>query len=79
MPVLDSKIEHIKEYKLHGCNITGNLVMVRYYDAMKEDPQFGGFGSNIVYDYIDKAKEIVLAEFPEAVVKLSMPDLVCRI
>jgi len=76
---LNLKIEYIREYKEHGCDITGDLIMVRYYHAMKGDPRFQSFGSNLPYRYIDKAKELAKTTYPDCETMLSMPDLVCRI
>jgi len=68
-----------KAYTKHGCDIQGNLIVVDYYPEMKKDPSFGKFGSMKVYDYIDRAKELVQEKFGDFEVILSMPDLVCRL
>ena len=64
------KIIYASEYKEHGCNITGNLGVI------KLPPPSGVFGAMSCFDNLDAAKKIMIESHPNAVVKLGIPDLV---
>ena len=76
---MNLQIEHIASYTEHGCNIHGNLVKVDYYEYLTTLPNYGKFSARTFYTALDKAKEVLFAEYPEAKVVLGIPCLVARI
>jgi hypothetical protein len=67
------KIEYATSYTEHGCNITGNLGVI------KLPLPDGRFGAMSCFDNLDEAKKIMREAHPNAVSVLSIPDLVFRI
>ena len=74
------KAQRIDEYHKHGCHFYGKLVVVEYYEEMKNDPQFGKFGAGLTLDYYADAKKLV-AERGYKVVRelLGIPAYVCEV
>ena len=72
------KIIYTDSYTDHGCNFTGNLALVRYWESANH-----GFNtansSRGVHGTSDRARAMVLAMYPDAQLLLAVPDLVMRL
>ena len=73
------KIEQVNEYNENGCNFSGNLVIVRYYEDMKLHARFGNFGASLAFDFAAMARKMVAEKYPHARVLLSIPDFVAEV
>ena len=73
------QLEYQTEYLEDDCKIYGNLVVIRYYEYLKTLPNYGKFGAMTVFDALDKAKEILKKEHPDAEIVLGIPNLVAKI
>ncbi len=72
-------IKKISEYKQHGCNFTGCLALIDYEPDRQKDNKAGVYGAHTFSDYANKAKEMILKEYPNANILLMIPDLVAHI
>ncbi len=74
------KAERFDEYHKHGCHFYGSLVVVDYMPEMKKDPQYGRFGAEVVYDYMEKAAKLIQErQYKVKRVLLSIPEYVVEI
>lgn len=70
------KINKQDSYTKHGCNFKGNLLVIDYSEDWKMHPDYGKFASMSIFDVVDKAKKLLLAEYPNAEILLDVPDIV---
>jgi len=73
------QIDYQTEYLEDGCKIYGNLVVIRYYKYLKTLPNYGKFDAKSFHDALDKAKELLKKEHPNAEIVLGIPNLVAKI
>ena len=74
------KAERVDDYHKHGCHFSGKLVVIHYYEAMQQDPNWGKFNANLTFDYVEKARALVKERQYKVVRELlTMPDLVIEI
>ena len=68
------------KYDRHGCNLTGNLLIVEYYDDLKKDTEWGQWGRNLCAEYVEKAKKLATESLNKPFkVLLCVPDLVVQV
>jgi hypothetical protein len=73
------ELEYADKFTDYGCHITGNLVVVRCREAWDRHPRQGVFGSMSCFDVSDEAERLIREKHPNAVRKLSLPDVVMEI
>ena len=73
------KTQRIDEFHKYGSHFFGRLVVVDYYEDMKDDPQFGSFGAGLTFDYYEKAKRLVAEKYTVKRELLGIPAYVCEV
>ena len=78
------EIEWLEQgYTRHGCNILaseGTKIGMVDYNAHTTNHEFGGaYKKGGMLQWLDKAKALVLGQYPNAVIKLGIPDLVFEV
>ena len=76
------KIEYKSEYERCGCKFSGDLAIVEYWEESTNHSRklaLEGFWRGTCYDYLGKAKELLLASHPRSEILLGLPVLVARI
>lgn len=73
------KAERFEEYHKHGCNFSGKLVVVDYFEDMQRDPRWGQFNSGVSYEYLKQARALVKERYGDVKILLDVPELVCRL
>lgn len=76
------KIEYKSEYERCGCQFSGDLAIVEYWEESTDHSRklpLEGFGRGTCLDYLGKAKELLLSTHPNAEILLGIPVLVAKI
>jgi hypothetical protein len=70
------EIEYTDAYLEHGCDIRGNLGVIRYSKQTTNHEFLGAYKRGGLFEWLEKAKELAKSKHPSMTVKLGIPDLV---
>ena len=73
------KTQRVDEFHRYGSHFYGKLVVVDYYDDLRNDPKFGNFGAGLTFDYYEKAKRLVAEKYTVKRELLGIPAYVCEV